>query len=281
MENVRIALVQMQSLVGENQRNLDTMQKYIEEAKKQGVKIICFPELAVQGYCRELAVELAEFIPGLVSETLVSFAKANGITIITGIIEKSQDLKPYITQLICTNKGEIMKYRKTHLGLSEEPFFSPGNNLPVFKNPEVNFAIQICWDLHFPEVSTIYSLNGAEIIFAPHASPTIVGDRKEIWLRYLNARAYDNSVFVACCNLIGTNGQGSEFSGGCLVIDPKGQVIGEDFSGREGMLIVDLPSWEINKIRYQERKSMRYSYYLDYRRPELYRELVKEKTGQS
>ena len=275
MENIRIALVQMQSLVGEIQRNLDVMRKYIEEAKKQNVKIICFPELAVQGYTRELAGELAEIIPGPASEVLFSLAKDNSITIVTGIIEKSSTNKPYITQLICTQEGELFRYRKTHLGISEEPFFSPGNELPVFKTQEANFAVQICWDLHFPEVSAIYSLNGAEIIFAPHASPTIVGDRKEIWLRYMTARAYDNSIFVASCNLIGSNGQGSEFCGGCLVIDPKGQVIGEDFSNKEGMLIVDLPSEEINKIRYQERKSMRYSYYLDYRRPELYGGLSK------
>ncbi|KJS85824.1 MAG: nitrilase [Peptococcaceae bacterium BICA1-8] len=274
MENVRIALVQMQSSVGEITRNLDVMRKYIEEAKKKSVKIICFPELAVQGYTRELAGGLAEVIPSSASEVLVSLAKANNITIITGIIEKSSTIKPYITQLICTHKGELFRYRKTHLGISEEPFFTPGNELPVFNIKEANFAVQVCWDLHFPEVSAIYSLNGAEIIFAPHASPTIVGDRKEIWLRYLTARAYDNSVFICSCNLIGINGQGSEFGGGCLVIDPKGQVIGEDFSGKEGMLIVDLPSDEINKIRYQERKSMRYSYYLDYRRPELYGELI-------
>jgi len=276
MENVRIALVQMQAIVGETERNLGVMQKFIAESKTKDAKIICFPELAVQGYTRELARELAEDIPGPTSEKLVVLARESNITIITGIIEKSPgSMKPYITQLILTNRGEIFQYRKTHLGLSEEPFFTPGNELPVFKTPEVNFAVQICWDLHFPEVSTIYSLHGAEIIFAPHASPTIVGDRKEIWLRYLTARAYDNSVFVAGCNLIGSNGQGSQFGGGCLVIDPKGQVIGEDFSGQEGMLLVDLPSEEINKIRYEERKSMRYSYYLDYRRPELYGDLIK------
>lgn len=279
MIDVRIALVQMQSIVGETQRNLSVIKKYTEEASRQGVKIICFPELALQGYIRELAGELAENIPGSSSDFLCKLAKENKMTIITGIIEKSHEEKPYITQLVCTSQGKVEGYRKTHLGVSEESSFLPGNQLPVFKNSQANFAVQICWELHFPEISTIYSLNEAEIIFAPHASPTIIGDRKEIWLRYMTARAYDNSVFVASCNLIGSNGQGTEFGGGCLVVDPKGQVISEDFSGKEGMLIVDLPSEKINKIRYQERKSMRYSYYLDYRRPELYGELI-NRTGQ-
>jgi predicted amidohydrolase len=277
LKDVRIALVQMQSIVGDKIGNIDKMQSFIQEAKEQGVKIICFPELAVQGYTRELAAELAENIPGPSSDVFCELAKTNAMTIITGIIEKSPQEKPYITQLICTSQGEMYKYRKTHLGVSEEPYFIPGNDLPVFSISDANFGIQICWELHFPEISTIYALKGAEIIFAPHASPTIIGDRKEIWLRYMTARAYDNSAFVATCNLIGSNDQGSEFGGGCLVVDPKGQVIGEDFSEQEGMLVVDLPQDVINKIRYQERKSMRYSYYLNYRRPELYGALVKYK----
>lgn len=279
MDNLPIALVQMQAVVGKVEKNLEVMGKFVKEAKRKGVKIICFPELACQGYTRELAERLAVNIPGQLSQTLVNLAKENQITILTGIIEKSQTTKPYITHLVCTPQGEIYKYRKTHLGVSEERFFSPGQELPVFKTEGARFAVQICWELHFPEVSTIYSLKGAEIIFAPHASPTVVGDRKEIWLKYMTARAYDNSAFVASCNLIGDNGQGTQFGGGCLVVDPKGRVIGEDFSGEEGMLIVDLPCEEINKVRYQERKSMADSFYLDYRRPELYSDLV-NKTGQ-
>ncbi|NLT95327.1 MAG: nitrilase [Clostridia bacterium] len=274
MDNIPIALVQMQAMVGETEKNLQTMEKFVKEAKRKGVKIICFPELACQGYTGELAGQLAETVPGPISHWLANLARENNIAILTGIIEKSPETKPYITHLICTSRGELYKYRKTHLGGSEEKYFSPGGQLPVFEAEGAKFAVQICWEMHFPEVSTIYSLKGAEIIFAPHASPAIIGNRKEIWLKYMTARAYDNSVFVAGCNLIGDNGHGICFGGGCLVIDPKGRVIGEDFSGQEGMLTVQLSSEEINKIRYQERKSMADSFYLEYRRPELYTDLL-------
>ncbi|MDK2822410.1 MAG: beta-ureidopropionase [Clostridia bacterium] len=276
MENLRVALVQMQSVVGETEKNITKIKELVMDANGKNVDIICFPELAVQGYTRERANELAEDIPGPSSNYLVNLAREKRITILAGIIEKSLSNKPYISQLICLPDGSFYKYRKSHLGESEAPYFSAGNDLPVFKSPKANFAIQICWDLHFPEVSTIYSLKGAEVIFAPHASPTIVGDRKEIWLRYLTARAYDNSIFIASCNLIGENGIGSNFCGGCLVIDPKGQVIGEDFSNKESLLVVDLPKDQINKIRYEKRKSMRSSFYLEYRRPELYGFITKE-----
>jgi len=276
MKKLRIALVQMQAKVGYTENNLKKMAAFVEEAWAKNVDIICFPELAVQGYTREKAAKLAEDIPGVSTSFLKSLAVEKNIIILAGIIEKSLTAKPYITQLVCYPDRNIAKYRKTHLGISEKPYFSAGGKLPVFKSEKAEFAVQICWDLHFPEVSTILSLKGAELIFAPHASPTMVGDRKELWLKYLKARAYDNSVFLASCNLIGENGIGSEFCGGCLVLDPKGNIIGEDFNNQENMLIVDLPEEQINKIRNEERKSMRHSFYLQYRRPELYEDLLKK-----
>ncbi|MFZ5944568.1 MAG: nitrilase family protein [Bacillota bacterium] len=277
MENLRIALVQMQSVVGATESNLKKIKGFAEQAYTKNVDIICFPELAVQGYTRESAYELAESVPGPSSDFLTSTAKQYGIIILAGFIEKSQDgIKPYITQLVCFPDGTQEKYRKTHLGQSEAPYFQPGNELPTFQCSKAKFSLQICWDLHFPELSTIYSLKGAEIIFAPHASPSIVGDRREIWLRYMTARAYDNALFVAACNLVGENAIGSEFGGGALVIGPKGQVLAEDFNNQEGLLIVDLPQEQINKIRYEERTTMRNSYYLEYRRPELYKDIFKK-----
>lgn len=273
MENIRIALVQMESIVGKTEENINKIEEFVQEAKRKRVQIICFPELSVHGYTKNKAKELAEQIPGRISEKIRSLAVENNISIITGMIEKSDNENPYITQLVCLNTGKIFIYRKTHLGLSERTSFSSGSEFFVFKIEQCNFAIQICWETHFPEIATIQSLNGAEIIFTPFASPDKVGDRRQIWLKYLTARAYDNSVFIASCNLIGTNGLGVNFAGGCLVINPKGDLLAEDFSQKEGMLVVDLPKKEINEIRTPERKSMKYSYFLQYRRKELYNEL--------
>jgi predicted amidohydrolase len=171
--------------------------------------------------------------------------------------------------------GTLEKYRKTHLGKSETPYFSPGDELPVFKSPKALFGIAICWDLHFPEVTAILSIRGSEIVFAPHASPANVKDRRRSWLKYLAARAYDNSVFIAACNLIGENGAGQGFCGGAMVLDPRGDVLAEDFSGDESLLIAELDPELINTIRRQQGKSMRDTFFIKGRRPELYGDLVR------
>jgi predicted amidohydrolase len=88
------------------------------------------------------------------------------------------------------------------------------------------------------------------------------------------ARAYDNAVYLAACNLVGEDGTGHSFCGGALVIDPKGNIIAESFDNRENMLVVDLEPEMINLIRRGESRSMRHSFYLAGRRPELYTDLV-------
>ncbi|MBS3969295.1 MAG: nitrilase [Clostridia bacterium] len=273
MQNTRIALVQMEALINGREQNLAKLKKYIEIAAVNKAHIICFPETSIHGYSKNLYEKSAEPLNG-VSRILGEWANKYSICILAGLAEKAHNKKPYITHLVVQPDTETGIYRKTHLGKSEKPYFSEGNSLPVFKTPTATIGIQICWDLHFPEISTIMSLKGAEIIFAPHASPTIVGDRKSIWLKYLTARAYDNAVFLAACNLIGENGDGQSFCGGALVIDPKGKLIAYDFSSKEGILFADLDPELINRIRKKDTKSMRDSFYLQSRRPELYKELL-------
>ncbi len=274
MKQTKIALVQMEALIHKRDHNISKIKEYTKEAGKNNCHIICFPETAIHGYSKNLYLKSAETVSDIVGE-LQPLSNEYNICILVGMAEKSvEDEKPYITHLAITPNSEVGIYRKTHLGSSEKPYFSQGNDIPVFNTATARIGIQICWDLHFPELTTIMSLNGAEIIFAPHASPTIIGDRREIWLKYLTARAYDNAVFLAACNLIGKNGDGQNFCGGALVIDPKGNVIAQDFNGHENILYAELDPGLINLIRKKETKTMKNSFYLEARRPELYHPLT-------
>lgn len=270
-----VAVVQMRAEINQIEKNLSKIEYFVNDASKQNIDIICFPELSVTGYSRQRAHEMVESIPGKSSNAISQMAEKYGITILTGVVEESGMDKPFITHLIAFPNGKIEKYRKTHLGLSEQKYFSSGDDLSVFQDEKVNFGIQICWDIHFPEVSTVLSLNGCEIIFAPHASPVSGNDRKKVWTKYLNARAYDNSVYVAACNLVGYDGERQEFGGGTLIIDPKGNIVNEYFGKEEEMITAYLEPELINEIRTKRSKSMKNSFYLTARRPELYGDLAK------
>lgn len=274
MKDTRIALVQMQAETGNAKRNLARITEFVAAAAEKKANIICFPELSITGYNKTKGLLIPEEVPGPSSDYISGLAQRAGMVIMAGIPEKSDNDRPYIAQLVAFPGGQTVTYRKTHLGKSEVNAFSTGNTLPVFSADTAKFGIGICWDMHFPELSTILALQGAEIIFTPHASPKIMGNRRESWLKYLTARAYDNGVFVAACNLVGSDGGEKEFCGGALVLDPKGNIVAESFAEKEEILIVDLDASLVNKMRYQERKVMSASFFLDFRRPEIYGQLT-------
>jgi omega-amidase len=279
-DDIRIGLVPIESKVGETEVNLNRITRWAEEASNKGVKLLCFPESALHGYSPQDASELGDSLTGAPIRRLSECASDLGMVLLVGMVERSAHKdKPYLSQLIAYPAKEPDVYRKVHLGRNEQKSFTAGEVFPVFEAFGVRFAIGICWDWHFPELATIYSLKGAEIHFAPHASPIVSGDRKEIWLRYLGARAYDNSIYLGACNLIGANGKGKEFSGGALVFGPKGDVLAEAFNRKEELLVHTLSAERINHLRAPGRASMRDSFFLADRRKELYKELLELEIG--
>ncbi|MBO8168703.1 MAG: nitrilase [Thermoanaerobacteraceae bacterium] len=275
MKPLGIAVVQMQAKVMRVEENLAKIETYSRIAQKKNVNIICFPELSITGYSRERARQMAEPVPGQSSTAISGLAQQLGMTILAGLVEENRSGKPFITHIVAYPDGKIHKYRKTHLGQYEKEYFSQGDRLPVFKGDGVVFGVQLCWEMHFPEISTILALNGCEIIFAPHASPVAGKARRLVWQKYLNARAYDNSVYVAACNLVGYDGEKQTFGGGSVIIDPKGNVITECYNDREIMLVAHLDPRRFNAIRTKRKETMKNSFYLSARRPELYQDLLK------
>jgi len=280
MKDTRIALVQMQAETGNVQGNLEKIAGFVAAAADKKVHFICFPELCITGYTNKKGLLKPEPVPGPSAEYLSELARRYQMVVMAGIPEASPVDRPFISQLAAFPDGKVGVYRKTHLGKSETAAFSPGDEIPVFTGETARFGIGICWDMHFPELCTMLALEGAEIIFAPHASPRVMGNRRESWLKYLTARAYDNGVYVAACNLVGSDGGDKEFCGGALVLDPRGNIVAESFSGKEDLLVADLDPDPVNNMRQKERKVMSDSLYLDFRRPELYHKLT-ERTGKA
>ena len=176
------------------------------------------------------------------------------------------DKKVRATHLVADPGRPVQAYRKLHLAPPEQKIFSPGNQVPLFRTRSVTFGIQLCYDAHFPELTTRMALDGAEVIFMPHASPRGKAMQKHrSWMRHLTARAYDNAVFIVAVNQVGENGQGLTFPGNAVAISPSGDVMASELSGKEGLLTVDLRSEE---LRYVREHQMRY--FLPNRRPELY-----------
>jgi predicted amidohydrolase len=267
MKDLRIALAVTASPVGGIEDNLDRMARWVALAVKDGARLICFPEMNITGYSSRAEIKkVAESIPGAASRRVSAMAVREGITILAGMVERGTESRFFASHLVATPDGVVQVYRKTHIAPPEKQVFSSGHFAPLFERDGVRFGIQLCYDAHFPELSTRMAINGADIIFLPHASPRGTPEGKlQSWMRHLSARAFDNGLFVAAVNQTGDNGLGLTFPGMAVVIGPDGEVLCQDVSGNEAILFADLTSEALAQVR---RHPMRY--FLPNRRPEIY-----------
>ncbi len=270
MKDLKIAAVCMNSPTGEINKNLDRIESFVQEASAKKVGIICFPELSISGY---MTKNPESIYPDSISEDIIQrvteMARKRGLIIIAGMIEISDKKKPYISQVVAGPDGLLGLYRKSHLSPQEKEGYNAGESIDVFCYRDLSFGVQLCYEAHFPEISTLMALNGAEIIFMPHASPQgSPEDKIQSWLRHLPSRAFDNSLFVVACNQVGNTKEGFSFPGTAVAISPAGQVVVRYSENRENMILMDLKMDELREIREHRMK-----YFLPNRRPELYGKL--------
>jgi predicted amidohydrolase len=277
LQDVRIAAVQMRSVVGEVDRNLASVKRLARKAADSGAEIVCFPELSISGYntaerdgkpMRGEVLPAPEAVPGPSTDALAKISADAGVWLLAGLLEQDRSGIIYNTQVVVSPDGYLGRYRKTHVPTTEIGTWCQGDDLPVFEHPKVRFGVEICYDSHFPEVSTALANAGAELILMPHASGGVepAPAKRARWERYVPARAYDNSVYTAICNQVGDNGAGQVFQGVSFVCDPRGEVIAacQSFK-REEIVLADLTAAGLNTAR-----SVPEAFFRHFRRPHLY-----------
>ena len=270
---VNIACCQMQSGLGTKRENIRKMISQIEGiTSRDNVDLIVFPELATTGYeCSDLYGELSEPFPQ--GESIKIFeeqAKKYNVHIIFGFVEKAEkNGKPvlYNTAVLISNQGKALgTYRKSHLVDGEETrYFEKGTEYNVFDTSIGKIGIMICWDTAYPEVARILALKGAEIIAVPAAWETEPNEGD--WELVNAARSFDNVVYLASCNHVGTDRE-LNFFGRSKISGPLGRPIVEAKDKEETIVAtVDLSLLP----------ELREGYYvlLKDRNPATYEEIVK------
>jgi N-carbamoylputrescine amidase len=257
MRSVRIAAAVFNSQIGRSRENLERMEHWVATARRAGAAIICFPELSITGYGIDARMKAAaEPVPGATTETLCAMARRQAMVILAGVAERAADGRIFASHLAVSPAGVNGVYRKLHIAPPEEAVFAAGEPTALFEAAGARFGIQLCYDAHFPALSTRMAVDGADVIFMPHASPRgTPAEKRSSWMRHLPARAYDNGVFVVACNQTGDNGAGITFPGVAVAIGPDGRVLVEQAENREGLMIADLKAEDLAAVR---RHPMRY-----------------------
>ncbi len=238
---MRLALAQIDSVVGDLDGNRERILARLEEARQAGAELVLFPELAVTGYPPEDLLLRPGFIQAA-ERTLGEIARATeGIVALVGTPLFDGDL--FNACAVCAG-GEVKAiYRKRFLPnygvFDEDRYFAPGRDLVLLELGETLVGVTICEDMWQPgPPATDLALAGAQLLVNVSASPFHVGkdrEREEMFA----ARARDNSAFVALCNMVGGQDE-LVFDGHSVVLDDEGEVIARAPGFVEALLVVDV-----------------------------------------
>jgi len=254
-----------------------------EEAGEMGADLVCGPEdmqhIGAYGLHIDVmdpesgkifADALAVPVPGPLTDRISDIAKRHKMYIIAPIYELA-DGKVYNTAVVIDRRGDIIgKHRKTLLPVMETWLVSVGDEFEVYETDFAKIAIATCWEISYPEISTIYALKGADIIFNPTMARDNLPGQSLGTAHMFITRAKDNSVYIAPV-VLGKDGNG--------IIDFDGKVIAESV-GEEDVVImteIDFSRERINSSKWWETingtnnvKAMHYKT----RRPEVYNMLT-------
>ncbi|MBR4686015.1 MAG: hypothetical protein IKP04_05750 [Candidatus Methanomethylophilaceae archaeon] len=264
MREIRLTIAQIQSIAGDTEGNFRRMEGIVRDNTDSD--IICFHEMCLSGYSTNDPRRFALSPDNEYILKVRDLAKETGSCIVFGYLEENGE-KPYMSQEIADGTDDPKLYRKTHLGTAESKVFAVGDDLPVFDVKGVCVGIQLCIESHIQDICSTFRAKGAELVLTPFANGITGERRRAVWYSYLPARASDNGLYVAACSAIGNNGQGAEFGGGLILIDPKGQVIDEYYGTDEHCLTAVIDG----KLPRDGPETMSNISYYDRRRPELYR----------
>ncbi len=241
MNELRVALAQTNSTVGDLTGNAAKILHYMEKAKALGADLVAFPELALTGYPPEDLLLKPQFVAES-KATLHKLVKATqGITAIIGFVDSDTDI--YNAAAIASNGSLAGVYHKIYLPnygvFDEDRYFKAGNECPVFTVGDSRIGVNICEDIwHALGPITLQKDAGAQVIININGSPYDSG-KLSFRERFLATRARDNEIYVCYLNLIGGQDE-LVFDGASMIFDPQGTLIARGKQFEEDLIIADL-----------------------------------------
>ena len=264
MSTIRIGLAQINASVGDFEGNVKRIVRFIEDAGKQGVDLISFPELAISGYPPEDLLLKPKFVEDNYNSLKRIAKKTAGldIVVVVGFIDKSDDI---YNAAAVISKGEIKGiYHKNYLPnygvFDEKRYFKSGTDCPIFTILGIPVGINICEDIWYPEGPCMnQTLAGAQLIININSSPYHAG-KWQFRERMVSTRASDNAVYIAYTNMVGGQDE-LVFDGHSMLFNPKGELMARGRQFEEDLVVadIDLRMVELARLHDPRRRARMFS----------------------
>ncbi|WP_030196716.1 NAD+ synthase [Streptomyces sp. NRRL S-87] len=256
MPQLRLALNQIDSHVGDIAANADSIVHWTRHSAEQGAHLVAFPEMVLTGYPVE-DLALRESFVDASRTALVGLAgrlAAEGLgelPVVVGYLDRSEKAArygqpagaPLNAAAVLHRGGVVLRFAKHHLpnyGVFDEfRYFVPGDTLPVVRVHGVDVALAICEDLwqdggRVPATRSA----GAGLLVSINASP-YERNKDDVRLELVRKRAQEAGCTLAYLAM--TGGQDElVFDGDSIVVDRDGEVVVRAPQFTEGCVLVDL-----------------------------------------
>ena len=239
--SLRLALAQVNGLVGGFKANAEKIKSVCAKVRKMGADVVLFPELMVTGYPPEDLLLKEKFIEDC-QKTLKKIASTtHGLTAVVGYAEKEAGKLYNSAALICDRK-HIATARKMLLPnygvFDEKRYFAEGEEPLRFSLKGAQIGLSICEDI-WEESGPGKSLSKhIDLLLNISSSPYHKG-KAQVRRQMIIKRAKAYKCPIAYVNLVGGQDE-LVFDGHSLVVDSDGGIIAQANSFEEEVLFIDI-----------------------------------------
>jgi NAD+ synthase (glutamine-hydrolysing) len=267
---LRVALAQVDTRVGDIPGNVELVTRWTAQAADAGAQLVVFPEMTLTGYPPE-DLALRESFARASEHALVDLAEdlaergLGGTAVVVGYLAHTEGSGPAPVDRPPTDDrpadanprrgaprnaaallhgGEVVvRYYKRHLpnyGVFDEArYFVPGTALPVVRLHGVDVALTVCEDLWVEGGPCgVAGQAGVDLVVSPNASP-YERAKDDLRLPLVRRRAAEARAAIVYCNQVG--GQDDlVFDGDSMVVGPDGALLGRAPQFVEHLLTADL-----------------------------------------
>ena len=243
MGSLRIALCQVDSVVGDLDGNAQRVLAALDVASSEQADIAAFPELVLSGYPPEDLLLKPSFIAAnRRALQYVAAATASCVAVVGFIDAVGDDL--YNAAAVCADGAIQGVWRKELLPnygvFDEQRWFTPGTgDTPLFLVAGVKVGVTVCedaWSFDGPVARLV--AGGAEVVVSLNASP-YRSDVLELRRSVLRDRVVECGRPIAYVNLVGGQDE-LVFDGGSMLVGSDGSVLSSAPQFEEATLVVDL-----------------------------------------
>ncbi|PVC92012.1 NAD+ synthase [Streptomyces sp. CS014] len=257
MPQLRLALNQIDSTVGDLAGNSEAIVHWTRHAAEQGAHLVAFPEMVLTGYPVEDLALRSSFVEASrqALRALAARLDAEGfgeLPVVVGYLDRSEHAaarygqpagSPRNAAAVLHRGGIALNFAKHHLpnyGVFDEfRYFVPGDSMPVVRVHGIDVALAICEDL-WQDGGRVPAARaaGAGLLLSINASP-YERDKDDTRLELVRKRAQEAGCTTAYLAMIGGQDE-LVFDGDSIVVDKEGEVIARAPQFSEGSVILDL-----------------------------------------